>query len=79
MTTAEREFYRSPRGPSPTDEDIWRLAFDESTRQLVVRHEWRTTRHSGIYDFTVDEFLAQEGAASEALLDLLFDKALAGV
>jgi hypothetical protein len=25
MATIEREFYRSARGPAPTDEDTWRL------------------------------------------------------
>jgi hypothetical protein len=66
MTTLEREFYRSKRGPAPSDEDIWRLAFDRGRRRLLVRHEWRPTRHSGIREFTVDEFLAQGGAALEA-------------
>jgi hypothetical protein len=77
MAIVEREFYRSPRGPLPSDEDIWRLVFDESESRLVVRHEWRTSRHSGVNDFSVDEFVAQESAAREALIALLFEKELA--
>jgi hypothetical protein len=74
MGTLEREFYRSARGPSPADEDIWRLAFDQATRGLIVRHEWQTARHSGTNEFGIDEFLAQDGAAPEALIGFLFEK-----
>jgi hypothetical protein len=77
MTILVREFFRSPRGPSPTDEDSWRLAFDEETKRLFVRHHWSTKRDSGNRDFTVEELLAQGGAASEALIALLFDGARA--
>jgi len=28
MVIREREFYRSARGPTPNDEDAWRLVFD---------------------------------------------------
>lgn len=74
MTTLEREFYRSARGPAPSDEDSWRLVFDRDAASLVVRHEWRATGHAGVEDFTVTEFLAQRDAAAEALLALLFDR-----
>ena len=75
MAILEREFYRSPRGPAPADADFWRLVFDDGPKHLLVRHEWRTARHTGVDEFTVDEFLAQEGAARDALVDLLFDQA----
>jgi hypothetical protein len=68
----QREFYRSVRGPLPTDEDTWRLVFDPSTARLLVRHEWEATRHSGVDEFDIAEFLAQEGPASTALHELLF-------
>jgi hypothetical protein len=74
VTILEREFYRSPRGPLPSDEDIWRLVFDESESRLVIRHEWRTSRHSGVNDVSVDEFVAQESDAREALIAFLFER-----
>jgi hypothetical protein len=74
MATLEREFHRSFRGLAPTDEDAWRLVFDPTATRLTVRHEWRTTRHSGVDEFSVDEFLAQEGGAQESLIALLFDR-----
>jgi hypothetical protein len=80
----EREFYRSARGPTPAHDDVWRLVFDRNASRLVVRHEWQATGHAGVDDHTVgyaggvddyavDEFLAQRGAAADALLALLFD------
>jgi hypothetical protein len=69
----EREFYRSARGPAPAHEDIWRLVFDRNANRLVIRHEWQTVGYAGVEDRTVDEFLAQNGAAN-ALLALLFDR-----
>ena len=75
MTNLEREFYRSARGPAPADADFWRLVFDDTAKHLLVRHEWRTARHTGVDEFTVDEFLAQDSAARDALVDLLFDRA----
>jgi len=75
MAILEREFYRSARGPAPADADFWRLVFDEAAKHLLVRHEWRTARHTGVDEFTVDEFLAQDSAARDALVDLLFDRA----
>jgi hypothetical protein len=72
MTILEREFYRSARGPAPADVDIWRLIFDETGADLLVRHEWRTARHSGVDDFTIAEFLLSQGAARDALLAVLF-------
>ncbi|HLW92282.1 MAG TPA: hypothetical protein VKS78_13425 [Roseiarcus sp.] len=74
MAPLEREFHRSFRGPLPTDEDAWRLVFDPTTTRLVVRHEWRTTRHSGVEELSVEEFLAQESGARESLIALLFDQ-----
>jgi hypothetical protein len=74
----EREFYRSARGPAPDDVDIWRLVFDKTGAQLLVRHEWQSARHSGVDDFTVAEFLLQAGAAQDALLAALFGSAESG-
>ena len=72
MAVIQREFYRSARGPGPADEDWWCLIFDDETRHLLVRHEWRATRHNGFDDFEIAEFLQQRGAAQEALIDSLF-------
>jgi hypothetical protein len=74
MAMLEREFYRSARGPAPADEDVWRLVFDQNTKRLFVRHEWQSTGHAGVEDYTVDEFLTRQGAAADALLTLLFDR-----
>ena len=76
MQIVQREFYRSPRGPTPKDEDVWRLVFDYGTKRLVVRHEWETRSHSGFDEFNIDEFLAQEGAPQTALIDELFGPVL---
>jgi hypothetical protein len=73
--TVQLEFHRSARGPAPTDVDCWHLVFDESTKRLFVRHQWETIRHSGVDDFEVAEFLAQEGAAQTALVNSLFHQA----
>lgn len=78
MKSLDREFYRSARGPLPGDEDIWRLVFDESETRLIVRRVWRTSRDSGVNDFSVDEFLSQRSAATEALIAVLFEKELVG-
>jgi hypothetical protein len=75
MAILEREFYRSARGPTPADEDAWRLVFDQEAERLCVRHEWHAPGHVGVDEFTVEEFLTQGGAAPEALLALLFDRA----
>ena len=75
MAVLLREFYRSARGPLPSDEDAWRLVFDQATGSLLVRHEWESERHSGIDEFEMAEFLAQQGAAQTALLNLLFNEA----
>ena len=72
MQIVQREFYRSARGPTPKDEDVWSLIFDSDTRRLVVRHERETRGHSGFDGFNIDEFLAQEGAEQTALIDELF-------
>lgn len=71
----EREFFRSARGPAPSDVDIWLLILDERGANLIVRHEWRTERHSGIDDFSVPEFLLLKGAARDALVGVLFGPA----
>jgi hypothetical protein len=75
MAMLEREFYRGARGPAPTDSDSFRLVLDETGKHLLVRHEWRTTRHSGTNDFTLADFLGQEGSARDALIELLFETA----
>jgi hypothetical protein len=77
MQILQREFYRSARGPGPRDEDVWRLVFECGTNCLVVRHEWEATGHSGVDEFEVAEFLAQEGAPQAALIDDLFHRVLA--
>jgi hypothetical protein len=69
------EFHRCARGPAPTDVDCWHLVFDGSTKRLFVRHEWETIRHSGVDEFEVAEFLAQEGGAQTALRNHLFHEA----
>jgi hypothetical protein len=75
MAVLQREFYRSSRGPSLGDEDVWRLVFDQATGTLLARHEWESERHSGVDEFEIVEFLAQQGAAQTALLNLLFSEA----
>jgi hypothetical protein len=75
MAILEREFFRSARGPAPADVDIWRLILDQTGANLLVRHEWRTERHSGIDDFSIAEFLLLEGAARDVLLGVLFPPA----
>jgi hypothetical protein len=72
MTLIRKEFYRSARGPAPGDEDSWHLVFDGDAKRLFVRHQWETRRHSGVDEFEIAEFLAQEGAAPAALIDELF-------
>jgi hypothetical protein len=79
MEVLQREFYRSARGPLPTDEDVWRLIFDRTTAKLLVRHEWEGERHSGVDEFGIAEFLGQQGAAQAALLDIFFTEARADV
>jgi hypothetical protein len=74
MAIIQREFYRSARGPTPADEDVWRLVFDQSAMLLLVHHEWESIGHNGVDEFEVTEFLAQEGAAQTALIDVLFDR-----
>ena len=72
MAAINREFYQSWRGPAPADQDSWSLVFDAETRRLLVRHEWQTSRHDGVDEFEVAEFLKQTGAAQTALIDSLF-------
>ena len=72
VTSIQREIYRSVRGPTPGDEDVWRLVFDRATGNLLVRHEWESDRHSGVDDFEINEFLAEQGAAQTALMSILF-------
>jgi hypothetical protein len=72
MDAIQQEFYRSARGPAPTDEDLWLLVFDRETKRLFVRHEWQAARHNGVDEFEISEFLEWEGAAQAALVDHLF-------
>jgi hypothetical protein len=72
MAAINREFYQTWRGPGPADQDSWSLVFDPETRRLLVRHEWRTSRHDGVDEFEVAEFLKDKGAAQTALIDSLF-------
>ena len=74
MEIIQREFYRSARGPTPADEDVWRLVFDPGEMLLLVRHEWEAIGHNGVEEFEVAEFLAQEGTAQTALIDVLFGR-----
>jgi len=74
MATIEREFYRSARGPAPTDEDTWRLVFDPRAMRLLVRHEWEAAGHNGVDEFGIAEFLAQDGAAAAALIKILLGR-----
>jgi hypothetical protein len=74
MAIIQREFYRSARGPTPVDEDVWRLVFDRRAMRVLVRHEWETTGHSGVDEFEIGEFLAQDSAAQAALIEILFDR-----
>ncbi len=77
MVIREREFYRSALGPTPNDEDAWRLVFDPGTGQLLVRHEWEAAGHNGVDEFELSEFLVRQGPAQAALLTVLFGPALA--
>jgi hypothetical protein len=76
MATIQREFYRSSRGPAPTDEDTWRLVFDPSAMRLFIRYEWEAAGHGGVDEFEIAEFLTQEGAAQAALIGRLFGRVL---
>ena len=68
MATIEREFFRSARGPAPTDVDAWRLVFYRRAMRLLVRHQWETVGHNGVDEFEIAEFLAQDGAAPAELM-----------
>jgi hypothetical protein len=70
--TVQREFYRTARGPTPTDVDCWHLVFDPATRRLFVRYEWKAARHGGSDEFEIADFLAQDGAPQAALIDCFF-------
>jgi hypothetical protein len=70
----QRVFYRGARGPTPADEDVWRLVFDPSEMLLLVLHEWEAIGHNGVEEFEITEFLAQEGAAQTALIDVIFGR-----
>jgi hypothetical protein len=74
-----REFYRSARGPAPSDYDAWRLVCDPSAARLVVRHEWQTTGHSGVDEFALalgPQPLADGGGAQFAILTVLWPSGL---
>ena len=68
-----REFYRTGRGPTPADEDLWCLVYDDSAKRVFVRHEWRAARHNGVEDFEIQAFLEQTGDAPMALVKALFE------
>jgi hypothetical protein len=72
MAVIDREFYQNWRGPGPSDQDSWCLVFDPETRRLFVRHEWQTSRHNGLDEHEIAEFLKQAGDAQTALIDSLF-------
>jgi hypothetical protein len=72
MSTLEREFYRNARGAKPTDQDAWHLIYDDKVRRLFVRHEWQAGGQAGNREYTVEDFLAGQGVAADALVDLLF-------
>lgn len=72
MAVINRKFYQNWRGPGPSDQESWNLVFDTETRRLFVRHEWQTSRHNGLDEFEVAEFLQQAGEAQTALIDGLF-------
>jgi hypothetical protein len=74
MAILEREFYRSFRGPKVGDQDDWCLMFDPSAPSLRVLHRWQGARHSGVDEYSLDEFLSQPGAARDALVSLLFER-----
>jgi len=73
MSTLEREFYRNARGAKPTDQDAWQLVYDQKTRRLFVRHEWQGG-NSGAKEYTLDEFVATQGVAADALVELMFKR-----
>jgi hypothetical protein len=72
MTVINREFYRSWRGPAPSDQDSWSLVFDPETRRLRVRHPWQTSRQDGFDEIEVAEFLQTNGSTQTAPIDSLF-------
>ena len=54
MSFIEREFYRSPHGPTAADHDVWILAFDVDERRLYVRHEWHVRGNKGVEAFDIE-------------------------
>ena len=75
MAVVQRPFFRSSRGPSPTDYDSWNLVFESAANRLLVRHLWETSGHSGYDDWEVAEFLVEDGAPQAALFEILFGRA----
>jgi hypothetical protein len=72
MAAITRKFYQSWRGPAPADQDSWSVVFDPETRRLLVRHEWQASRHDGVDELEIAEFLQTTGSAQAALIDSLF-------
>jgi len=72
MAAIDREFYQCWRGPGPADQESWSLVFDAETTHLLVRHQWQGSRHQGVDEFEVAEFLKEPGAAQTALIESLF-------
>jgi hypothetical protein len=75
MATLEREFYRNARGAKPTDQDAWRLMFDDKLKRLFIRHESQSGGQPGVREYTIDEFIAGHGVAADTLIALLFNRA----
>lgn len=74
MATLEREFYRNARGAKPTDQDAWQLIYDQKLRRLFVRHEWQAGGNNGAKEYTLEEFVATQGVAADALVELMFKR-----
>ncbi len=78
MAFIEREFYRSPHGPTAADQDVWFLVFDANTRQLYVRHEWHVRSNKGVETFDIDEFFMEPDVPHYALVEALFQATVNG-
>jgi hypothetical protein len=74
VATIEREFYRSPRGPAPTDEDTWRWSSTHGRCVFWFGTNGRRPDITASDEFGIAEFLAQDGAAAAALIKILFGR-----
>jgi hypothetical protein len=75
MAILEREFYRNARGAKPTDRDAWRLMFDDKLKRLFIWHELQAAGQSGTREYAIDEFVAGQGVAADALIARVFNRA----